>query len=285
MEKILEEYIENLKFGKKSPETIRSYEKDIRKLVSFFSIENLDGLNSLTVGDYQRFYREVNLSPVSLNGLIRNLSAFFNYLTATGIIEDNAFFKVRFGTKKSVKVSRVQKDTLTPEEEDLVIAAGRNLQEKFMLALALKTALRRGEIGTIRMEDINGCEVKIVSKGGDETSHTYLDKELCAMMHEYVAKERDTESEYLFYGTRGNKGKRNISGTAINNRVISACKRAGITKKITAHRLRATRITNIAYKHGNRAAQAIARHKNPQTTNLYVNENNEAVRDILLGEK
>ncbi len=278
-------YIEGLKFGGKSPATIQAYKKDVNKLMSFFSINSLSDLGNLTVADYHRFYQSQNFAPESLNGLIRNLSAFFNYMVATDTIKDNAFFKVRFGTKKSVKVNRVQKDTLTPEEEDLIIAAGQNLQEKFMLAMALKTALRRGEIAQIKMSDINGCEISIKSKGGDETSHTYLDKDLCAMMQEYVLKERDTDSEYLFYGTRGNKGKDGITGTSINNRVLAACKRAGINKHITAHRLRATKITNVAFTHGDRAAQAVARHLNPQTTNRYVNNNDTAVRNILLGDR
>lgn len=278
-------YIESLEFGGKSEATIRAYRKDIIKLVSFFSINNISDLNNLTVANYHEFYKSQDFSPTSLNGLIRNLSAFFNYMISTGQIEDNAFFKVRFGTKKSVKVNRVQKDTLTPEEEDLIIAAGLNLQEKFMIAMALKTALRRGEIAAIKMSDISGCEISIKSKGGDETSHTYLDKELCAMMQEYVLKERNTDSEYLFYAVRGNEGKKGISGTSINNRVKSACERAGINKNITSHRLRATAITNVAFSHGDRAAQALARHKSPSTTNIYVNNNDMAVKNILLGDK
>lgn len=278
-------YISSLKFGGKSEGTIRAYNKDITKLVSFFSIKDILDLNNLTVANYHEFYKSQDFSPTSLNGLIRNLSAFFNYMISTGEIEDNAFFKVRFGTKKSVKVNRVQKDTLTPEEEDLIIAAGLNLQEKFMIAMALKTALRRGEIAAIKMSDISGCEISIKSKGGDETSHTYLDKELCSMMQEYVLKERNTDSEYLFYAVRGNEGKNGITGTSINNRVRSACKRAGITKNITSHRLRATAITNVAFSHGDRAAQALARHKSPSTTNIYINNNDVAVKNILLGDE
>lgn len=277
-------YIKGLEFGGKSPATIQAYKKDVNKLMSFFSINSISDLNNLTVADYHRFYQSQNFAPESLNGLIRNLSAFFNYMVATDTIKDNSFFKVRFGTKKSVKVNRVQKDTLTPEEESLIIEAGLNLQEKFMIAMALKTALRRGEIAAIKMSDIRGCEISIKSKGGDETSHTYLDANLCEMMQEYILKERNTDSDYLFYGVRGNKGKNGITGTAINSRVKAACKRAGINKKITSHRLRATRITNVAFAHGDRAAQAIARHKNPQTTNIYINNNDEAVKNILLGE-
>lgn len=278
----VEEYISRLKFGGASEQTIRSYKKDVYKLTSFFGISNSSDFYKLTVSDYERFYRSQNISSNSINGLIRNLSAYFH---SARIVNGNSFFDVLFGNRKYMKVNRVQKDTLTPEEEDLIISAGLNLQEKFMIAMALKTALRCGEIAAIKMGDISGCEISIKSKGGDETSHTYLDKELCAMMQEYVLKERNTDSEYLFYAVRGNEGKNGITGTSINNRVRSACKRAGITKNITSHRLRATAITNVAFKHGDRAAQALARHKSPSTTNIYINNNDVAVKNILLGEE
>lgn len=75
-----------------------------------------------------------------------------------------------------------------------------------------------------------------------------------------------------------------MGGDTVNNRVKEACKRAGIIKKITAHRLRATRITNVAYEHGDRAAQAIARHKSHTTTELYIGKNDMAVKNIMLSE-
>jgi len=284
IQNVVSAYIAVLKIGEKSENTIRSYNKDIQKFINHFEIKDTSEIENISVDKYHNFYGSLGLSNVSLNGLIRNLSAFFAYLKEGKYVSNECpFFSVKFGKTKFVDVKRKFKDILSPDEEELVINAGRNLQEKFMLAMALKTALRRSEIAGIKMSDINGCEITITGKGGDEAK-TYLNDRLCGMLQEYVLKERNTDSEYLFYGTRG-KQSVSMTGDTVNNRVKDACERAGIEKKITAHRLRATRITNVAYEHGDRAAQALARHKSPQTTNIYINNNDTAVRNILLGDK
>lgn len=285
IQNVVNAYIAVLKIGDKSENTIRSYTKDIQKFVNHFEIKDTSEIEGVSVDKYHNFYGSLGLSNVSLNGLIRNLSAFFAYLKEGKYVSNECpFFFVKFGKTKFVDVKRKFKDILSPDEEELVINAGRNLQEKFMLAMALKTALRRSEIAGIKMSDISGCEITITGKGGDEAK-TYLNERLCAMLQEYVLKERNTDSEYLFYGTRGNESKNGITGGSVNTRVKDACKRAGITKNITAHRLRATRITNVAYEHGDRAAQAIARHKSHTTTELYIGKNDMAVKNIMLSEK
>lgn len=283
IQNVVSAYIAVLKIGEKSENTIRSYNKDIQKFINHFEIKDTSEIENISVDKYHNFYGSLGLSNVSLNGLIRNLSAFFAYLKEGKYVSNECpFFSVKFGKTKFVDVKRKFKDILSPDEEELVINAGRNLQEKFMLAMALKTALRRSEIAGIKMSDINGCEITITGKGGDEAK-TYLNDRLCAMLQEYVLKERNTDSEYLFYGTRG-KQSESMTGDTVNNRVKDACERAGIEKKITAHRLRATRITNVAYEHGDRAAQAIARHKSHTTTELYIGKNDMAVKNIMLSE-
>jgi site-specific recombinase XerD len=283
IQNVVSAYIAVLKIGDKSENTIRSYTKDIQKFINHFEIKDTSEIEEISVDKYHNFYGSLGLSNVSLNGLIRNLSAFFAYLKEGKYVSNECpFFFVKFGKTKFVDVKRKFKDILSPDEEELVINAGRNLQEKFMLAMALKTALRRSEIAGIKMSDISGCEITITGKGGDEAK-TYLNDRLCAMLQEYVLKERNTDSEYLFYGTRG-KQSVSMTGDTVNNRVKDACERAGIEKKITAHRLRATRITNVAYEHGDRAAQAIARHKSHTTTELYIGKNDMAVKNIMLSE-
>lgn len=285
MNAILNQYIEILRLGEKSPNTLRSYIKDIEKLFNYFSIENVSELQNISVEKYFEFYQAQKISPNSLNGLIRNLTAFFNFLLSSSLIESTCpFFKVKFGKSKFVEVKRKKKDILSPDEEELLIQSGSNLQEKFMLALCLWTALRNQEIADIKMSDIEDCKIKITGKGGDE-DFTYMNSRLCEMMSEYVAKERNTDSEYLFYATRGDEEKGKLSGTSVNNRVKKTIEKAGIQKKITTHRLRATRITNVAFEHGDRTAQAIARHSSPATTNLYIGKNDVAVKNIMTGDK
>ena len=158
-----------------------------------------------------------------------------------------------------------------------------------MLSLMMKTALRRDEVVNIKISDIKGCAISLKSKGGSEDNETYLDNELCSMLNEYML-ERNTDSQYLFYGTRGfdgNDGK--LTGTSVNNRVKACVALSGISeekaKHITAHRLRAFSITRMVINNGIFAGQMLGRHKNIETTKLYVNTGNEYVKKLLLGDK
>jgi len=282
---IIETYLTELSFGEASPNTVRTYRKDLEKLVTFFDLETIGDFENLSVEDFHRFYQsQEHLNPVSFNGLVRSLSAFVTYLKDTGKVENSAFDQVRFGRRKFKKVKKVKKDILTKEEEDAIIKAGRNIQEKFMLALALRTALRNSEIANIKMSDIKGCEITITGKGGDEFT-TYLNETLCTMLSIYCAEERQTDSPYLFYSTRGKKSEDGkISGVSVNSRVKECAKLAGIDKKITAHRLRATKLTRVGLKHGLLAAQTVGNHKNKETTMIYVQTGDEYRRELLMEE-
>lgn len=279
---IFRKYFENLNTGNgKSIHTIRSYSGTLNELQKHFNFQNIGELRNLTEDDFLEFYNKKAWKGDTLNTHIRNLSAFFHYLFGEDYF-NYSFSKVKIGGKKYDKVPRKKRDILTKQEEELVIAATRNKQEKLMIAMMFKTALRRSEISNIKLSDISGCEIRITSKGGDE-DHTYLNNRLCEMLNDYLISERDTDSEYLFYGVRGmdsESGK--ITGTSINTRLKECTKIAGINKNITAHSARRTAITRVAFQRSPRAAQLLARHKSYATTERYVQSTEEFVKEILL---
>jgi integrase/recombinase XerD len=282
-------YLEALKTGEKSPHTIRLYTKDLKKFYDFFNIKSVNDINKLAVADFHNFYNSQKISPNSLNGLIRSLNAYFIWLSDSGYISmEHNFFKVRFGKSRFVKVNREKKVVLSSEEENMLIKAGGNLQEKFMIAVMLKTALRRSEITAIKLSDIKGCEILITGKGGDQ-AYTYLNETLCHMLSMYMTEERTSNSPYLFYSRHGEKSNNGqLSTVSVNNRVKACAKRSGISeekiKKLTAHRLRGTAITRIALTEGKHAAQMVARHKSSMTTDLYISTDETFVKQLLMKE-
>jgi integrase len=287
----LEAYLQAIEMGEKSPHTIIKYRGDLKKLYDFFKIESLGQLKSLTVSDFHSFYlkqQETLRTPQSFNGLVRSLSAFFNYLKETKKIETHEFFQVRFGKGKFKKVNKEKKIVLSKDEEVSIIESASNLQDKFMIAMMLKTALRRSEIVGIKISDIKDCEILITGKGGDE-AYTYLNDNLCALLNEYLSKERDTDSEFLFYSSRGESSPNGqLTPQSVNNRIKSAARKAGISEErvslITAHTLRRTAITRMAFGRGKYAAQMLARHKSDSTTDLYIAKDNDFVKELLMEE-
>lgn len=282
----IETYLNTLKFGNLSEQTLRSYRKDLQKLSDFFGITSLAGLEALTVADFQNFYSAQTLKASSLNGLIRNMSAFFNWMKENETLKSQEFFKVKFGKNRFVKVSKIKKMILTAEETEALIKAGANIQEKFMLCLMSYTAIRRQEVCNIKMTDITGCKIIIRGKG-DKQRAIFLDEVLCSMLSMYNA-QRDTESEYLFYSERGSVGEDGkLSTTSVYNRVKSAGQRAGIApeklEKLTPHRLRGGALTRLIITFGIDVAQRVAGHTSSKITEMYNEGGDEIVERALLG--
>jgi integrase/recombinase XerD len=284
----MNEYIESLKLSGLADATIRSYKKDLTKLYTHFGVESYSDFKNISVAQVKEFYTKQDLKPNSLNALIRNLSAFFNWMLDNDYVveSETPFFKVKFGRSKFVKVKKQKKVILTKEESNKLIEAGRTKQERFMLALMLHTAIRRSEVTNILMTDIEDNRILIREEKGGEQHYTFLNEELKNVMDDYVNTERFTDSPYLFYSTRGGRadgGK--LSEQSVYNRVKDCAKLSGISEDrvagLSPHRLRGTRITEVALTHGMKQAQALGRHKNIGTTEIYVQLSDAVVEALL----
>lgn len=270
-------YENTLKVGNKSSNTLRSYMKDVKKLVNRFSLKSTDDILKLTVSDYLSFYNEQNFEKqTSLNGLIRNLSAFFSFFSNLLQIEENeiSFFQVRFGNSKFVKEVQEEVEVLTNQEIRDLVLASRNIQEKAMLVMMAYQGFRAGTIVAIKMEDLNleTGEVKIYLKGNKKV-FVALHNDVIEILKRYV-EERDSNEKYLFYAERG---RETLSGSltpaTVNNRVKSAATRAGFSKerieKVHAHGFRHYFGSKMVIEHGLDVAQRALNHANSSTTKRY----------------
>lgn len=284
----LTQYFKMLELGGKSAQTIRVYRKDLDKFFSYFSISTFAELKKLKVSDFHSFYEsQSNLSPVSMNGLIRSLSAFFSWVKDTYHFESE-FFNVKFGKTRFVKAPKVKRMILTEEESVRLIKAGDSIQTRFMLALMLFTGIRRDEVSKIQMTDISGCQITINGKGSKQRN-VFMDDVICTMLNAYLA-ERKTNSNYLFYGTRGEAaGDGNmLSGTAIYGRVKAAGEKSGIPAEkiaqLSPHKLRRTAGTRIAMAFDIPTASKVLGHSNLSTTMIYMDDDT-IVKNALLGQR
>lgn len=284
----IETYLTTLKLGNLSEQTLRSYRKDLQKLSDYFNITSFADIEALTVADFQNFYSAQTIKASSLNALIRNMSAFFNWMNENETLKSQEFFKVKFGKNRFVKTEKKEKMILTAEETENLIKGGANIQEKFMLCLMAYTGIRRNGVVNIKMSDIDGCKIAILGKG-NKKYNVYLDEVLCSMLSMYNA-QRDSDSEYLFYSERGLIGEDGkLSTASVYNRVKSAGLRAGISPErldnLTPHRLRGTAITRLIILFGLDVAQRVANHASPATTLIYDESKDELVKKALMGQR
>ena len=272
----IESYFNALRDGNKSAHTIRTYMKDVSKFIDYFQIDDISKIQKLGISDYRKFISELNLSPASKNGCIRNLSALLHWLEENEFITGCKFFGIKFGKGKFIKTTKSKKDVLTDNESFSLINNSKNIQVKFMTAFLLWTGVRNEELRNIKISDISGDEVKIMGKGG-KYRIVVMNPVLYKMYIEYLS-ERNTESQYLFYSNHSNT---KMTGKAISDRVKKSCDDAGITKKISTHRLRATCLTNIIKEYGLVAAKNVAGHSSINTTMIYDGTNESWTKEVM----
>lgn len=284
--KTIDDYIGSLKQGGKSPATLRTYRKDCEKLVNYFNIKDAKDIENISVSQYLEFYDAQNLSPNSVKGLIRNLSAWMTWLKRGHHIEKTNFSDVFFGNARFPKVVREPKMVLNDEEIEKLIKAGRDIQTRFMIAVLAYCGLRRAELCSIKLSDINGCKIRIEGKGR-KIRHTFLNETLCTMLSIYMA-QRETDSPYLFYSRHGessDNGK--LTGQSVYNRILKAGKESGISEDkvalLTPHRLRGSLATKIIKSHGLDSAARVLGHSSTATTLLYDSSGDDLVEQILRG--
>lgn len=275
-QEIVSLYEKTLIAGNKSPHTIRGYMKDIRKVIDGFSINDVSDVLKLSVSDYVSFYGSLKLSDKSLNGLIRNLSAFFNYFSEVVGVDKKeiSFFQVKFGKSRFVKEQKIEVEVLTDQEVRQLISGASNIQEKAMLTLMAYQGFRAGTIAKIKMEDLDTVDgrVKIYLKGNKKV-FVSLHNDVIEVLKKFN-ESRDTSREYLFYNQKGKEsGTGSLTTSTVNNRVKSCAKRAGFSeeriKQIHAHGIRHYFGSKMVIEHGIDVAQRALNHANQNTTKIY----------------
>lgn len=268
-------YIYTLESSGYSKHTIRSYKTSLQKLLDGFpKIHSVSDISNLTKLEFIEFVNSMSVDQNSKRTFLRNVRAFASWLYSNLGVDIRGTFDVSFGKSKLPEVKKKSRPVLSTDEIVKVISAGRNKQERLMVAMFFHTFIRNSEMANIKMQDIDGCRIKLTRKGGDE-GFTVLSRDICDMLEDYIQNERDTDGEYLFYGTRGNGRKTTgpINGSSINDRVKACVSRSGIDEKkisgFTTHSCRRTGITISNLMRGVRVTQILANHATIEQTMAY----------------
>jgi len=174
-----------------------------------------------------------------------------------------------------------------------LINSGENKQEKVMLALMILTGIRRQEVCNITLNDFHVDEdgknfIEIFGKGARHRP-VYIREDLLAAIQDYIATERFCETNFLFYGTRHDGPRKQLSGNSVNDRVKRCGKIAGIDSSklehLTAHKARHTFASNGIKEFGILETSKAMGHSNLNTTRKYDNTGNELIAKVMLNQR
>jgi site-specific recombinase XerD len=167
---------------------------------------------------------------------------------------------------------------LDKEEVRRLFAATANLKHRTMLMLAYSAGLRVSEVAHLKIADIDTTRMTVLVRQGKgkRDRYTILSKTALETLIAYLRRYRPTA--WLFPGM--------IPGRPITidsfDRVMKAAKnRAGITKAVTMHSLRASFATHLIEEGTDlHRVQLLLGHKSPRTTVLYLRVSRKHLSEI-----
>ncbi len=265
-----------------SPQTIKTYNTELRLFVSYVEGELGKGLGDLTAEDVS-LYREHLIKTYASATSAKKLAALrrfliFTYMAGATTVNPEA---LRFFAKSP----RVRQDpsynVLTEDELSRMLSAARttNYRDYVLLAVMAGCGLREAEVVDIRIgdfQDVGKDRILLRVRGkGDKIRNVPLSPELWQLVQRFVVLTRrsfnshaDARKPLLL--SRVGKDKP-LTTRSVQNIVKKYVRAAGISKAISPHSIRHTVGTNMAVNEAPLLViQQFLGHSDPKTTLRYI---------------
>lgn len=287
MAPIFKEYYTFMRANRMSYSTIREYVNQVLHFANFVTRENItnDFYKYVTPSNVEEYIISLETKQTK-NGIKRmgddilqtrwsSLNKFFSWLVKKGYIAENPIQAVdRPKNNVERKITYLNK----AEIGKLFKMVDRNpnrvvsLRDKALFSLAIATGLRASALTNINLDDFDWENkiVRVIEKR-QKTREIPLGDNTISVLKEWIEVRNqefyDVDSPALFLSQKRNR----LSGDAGNDALKKYCEEAGIKKKVTLHKLRASAATNLAA--ANVDIQTIGHilgHKSTATTLKYV---------------
>lgn len=253
-----------------SQKTIDTYLIYLTKFSEFIN-KNLKEVNPDDIVNYLSHLKtEKNAGSATLNLVLSAIKHFYNEYLKLNISIDIKL------PKKAKKIPVV----LTPKEIKDLIENTSSYRNKLIIEFMFSTGVRVSECVNMKIEDLNFEEFtgNVIAGKGNKDRIIILSKKWVEDYKKYLEeREKKVKSEYLFCSDSGKA----LSVDTIQKFLKVSAKKAGITKKISPHKLRHSFATSLLENDVNiRYIQQLLGHANLNTTQIYTKVNTNKLKEI-----
>ena len=286
-------YIERVR--RYSPNTVKSYRRDIGMLLDFLGTEEGTFDPSLLTADDIREWivalSESGLKPSSINRMLSACSSFFKYLLREGIVAGNPFAKVSSLKTPALLPSFIPEGRmaalvgeLSAEMEEATDF--RSMRDALVVLFLYATGIRLAELIAIDRTDFGPefRELHVTGKGDRERMGPVV-PELRRRLFEYMAAiKRDdickSGEKALFLTEQG----RRISRTEVYRIVRGELTALGVQGKRSPHVLRHTFATHLMNGGADlREIQELLGHGSLNATQVYTHNSIAQLKEVYAG--
>ncbi|MUV60622.1 tyrosine-type recombinase/integrase [Halobacterium sp. CBA1126] len=295
--------------GMKSDATHQTREKGLRRFNIWLEATGRDPLelSPLDIEDFLVALSNEDYAPNTISSYFTSVRLFYKFLDRDGVIDDNPAADVDQSNLKALtKGTKKHQETdivyVTKDEFESMVenVPSPKLRNRLILRLLWQTGLRRSELASIQLDDIDREErsITIYSTKTDHTRTVYYQESLDFLLDQWLDNGyRESylpapESPYLFTSERSEQ----ISGETIGKVVLEAAESAGCQEQMyrDASGKAKWRITAHAIRHGHavqalksgidiRTLQKHLGHRNLDTTERYLRLLDDDVKEEYRG--
>jgi len=287
---VTESFLTYLQFEKRcSNHTVSAYKSDLDQFVSYLKSQyetiNPEHADHNQIRSWIVTLIEDGISNRSIKRKLASLNSFYKHLKRTKQITVNPLQKVispKFSTQlPSFIKSNEMEMLLTQYDFGADFEAAR---DKLIIELLYSTGIRRSELVSIKMSDIdlNSDVIKVIGKGNKQrlvpvSRHTKTLFSTYLPLRESVLTESDEQSVFLFITSRG----KHIYPELVYRTVTKHLNYVSTNSKKNPHILRHSFATSLLNNGADiNAIKEMLGHSNLQATQIYTHNTNENLKSI-----
>lgn len=255
--------------GLKSEHTKVAYENDLKQFFDFTG-KNETEITYADIYDYK-----VSMSEYSSATTARKLTAiksYFNFLSDMEFIPTNPSTKI-----KIPKVKNHEKEYIPMDEAKKLLDVAKSPRDKAIIALYLSTGMRVNELVNLTVEQYEKDEIIFIAKG-DKERKVYLNDKCRGYIDEYLKVRKDSGIDNLFVSNYGTPMRHDLIAKMLKKNA----KKAGLSEDITNHSLRHSFISAVTLTSGVAVAREVVGHVNLSTTQRYVHNTEETIKNAMV---
>ena len=245
MHTTIENFIEAFKRRGRSPQTVRSYRKNLLQFCNESDIKDISDITRDTINVWISALRERNITDGTIANHLWALKAFLTWLREEQQIDCYHF---------DITIPKVKEpeyvEYLEPDELDIIfslidIESLDGMRLRTYIEVMINTGLRPSEALNLQKDEIVGNEITIVGKGNKERK-IYFNNRARHWINAYCVMRKDTcpalfatNPKYASYEPR------RMSLDRMEEHFRNVFRRTGIRKNVTLHTLRHTYATTL----------------------------------------
>lgn len=216
---LIEEFYADCKLKGMTPETVRRYKSSILIFNEFLTPRGvpLVAVDKKMLKDFLGYLRQGRkVKQKTIENYFSALSSIYDFLEFEEYIVKNPVLAVRKRFLRSYKKdggSDSERMLISVEEMKMLINSVMDAQDKAIVTLLAKTGMRRGELLSIDIDDINWSENSITLKPKAKRSNrlVFFDDETARILKRWLRtrEQYDTPTRALFISERGRRQNRN----------------------------------------------------------------------------